>query len=226
MERLKKNDIVQSFKREMLDEVEQQSTQYLYQVLDVAIHSETEECMVIYKALYPPYDTWVRPYEMFMGRVEREKYPEIKQEFRFEKVEEGIIRKLVLVQKKEYNYSDLLRIIEILRSDKGCPWDKKQTFESMKKCLSDESEEVFEAIDKNDMDNLCEELGDVLLQVVMNGQIGKELQLFEMKDIIQGVSEKLIRRHPHVFGEQQVDNPEEALLSWKKVKELEKNHKK
>ena len=95
-----------------------------------------------------------------------------------------------------YNFTDLTKIIAELRSDHGCPWDRKQTFESLKKCLADETEEVFQAIDNKDMENLCEELGDVLLQVVLNSQIAREENLFTIDDVIDGLCRKMIRRHP------------------------------
>lgn len=94
-ERLRKLDYVQNFKRES---VLNPGTKYLYQILDVAYHSETLEKLIIYKALYPPYDTWARPYDMFMSKVDREKYPEIQQVYRFEKIEESQVK---VSQKKE-----------------------------------------------------------------------------------------------------------------------------
>ncbi len=113
-----------------------------------------------------------------------------------------------------YNFTDLTKIIAELRSDHGCPWDRKQTFESLKKCLADETEEVFQAIDNKDMENLCEELGDVLLQVVLNSQIAREENLFTIDDVIDGLCRKMIRRHPHVFGDQKALTAEEGLASW------------
>ena len=83
-----------------------------------------------------------------------------------------------------YTFDDLVGIIAKLRSPEGCPWDREQTFESLKKCLSDETQEVFQAIDNNDMENLCEELGDVLLQVILNSQIAKEEGRFTIDDVI------------------------------------------
>ena len=129
-----------------------------------------------------------------------------------------------LVEKEDnYNLNDLKDIAAILRSDIGCPWDRKQTLESMKKCLADETQEVFEAIDNKDMDNLCEELGDVLLQVVMNSQLASEDDKFTLEDVINGVSKKLIRRHPHVFGDEEpAKTEEEALDRWKAMKEKER----
>ena len=124
-----------------------------------------------------------------------------------------------------HTFEDLTNIIAELRSDHGCPWDKEQTFESLKKCLADEAQEVFEAVDNKDMENLCEELGDVLLQVVLYSQIAKEVGAFTIDDVIDGISKKMVRRHPHVFGDIEVNSPEEALALWKEIKLQEKAKK-
>ena len=124
-----------------------------------------------------------------------------------------------------HTFDDLIGIIAELRSDHGCPWDKEQTFESLRKCLADEAQEVFEAVDNKDMENLCEELGDVLLQVVLYSQIAKEVGAFTIDDVIDGISEKMVRRHPHVFGDIEVNSPEEALALWKEIKLQEKAKK-
>lgn len=124
-----------------------------------------------------------------------------------------------------HTFDDLVQIIEELRSDHGCPWDKEQTHESLKKCLADESQEVFDAIDHQDMENLCEELGDVLLQVMLNSQIAKEEGAFTIDDVIDGICKKMIRRHPHVFGDVKVNSPEESLALWNAIKMQEKAEK-
>ena len=131
------------------------------------------------------------------------------------------------IEGSRHTIEELLEIIHILRDpEKGCSWDSVQTHETMKKCLMDECEEVCEAVDNKDDENLCEELGDVLLQVLLNAEIASERGAFTFDDCIQGLTDKLIRRHPHVFGdEKRPDNPEEALELWKKVKEKEKNMK-
>ena len=127
---------------------------------------------------------------------------------------------------KKYTYEDFLDIIAQLRAPGGCPWDQKQTHESLKGCLLEESQEVLDAIDNKDDDNLCEELGDVLLQVVMHAQIAAEEGRFTMDDVVQGVSEKMVRRHPHVFGGIKVDSVEEGLDLWNAIKAQEKAQKK
>ena len=127
---------------------------------------------------------------------------------------------------EKYTYEQLLDIIAKLRGENGCPWDKAQTHESMIKCLRDECEEVVEAIEKKDDDNLCEELGDVLLQVLLHAQIATEEGRFTMSDVVDGLSKKMVRRHPHVFGGAPVAmTPEEGLANWKAIKEKEKEER-
>lgn len=126
---------------------------------------------------------------------------------------------------EKYDFSDLTEIINILRSPGGCPWDIKQTHESLKECLVEESGEVISAIDSHDDENLCEELGDLLLQVVMHAQIAAEENRFTMDDVIQGVAAKMIRRHPHVFGDVKAETQEESLALWQEIKRKEKEGK-
>ncbi len=129
----------------------------------------------------------------------------------------------VYEEKKPHDMAELLEIVAVLRSPEGCPWDRKQTHETMKKCLLDETEEVISAIDKKDDGNLCEELGDVLLQVLLNCEIASERGAFAFSDVVQMLSEKLIRRHPHVFGDiERPETPEESLALWQSVKKKEK----
>lgn len=124
--------------------------------------------------------------------------------------------------KDSYTFEELREIIADLRSEDGCPWDRAQTFDSLKKCLEDETQEVFEAVDSGDRENLCEELGDVLLQVVINSRIAEEEGSFTLDDVINGICRKMIRRHPHVFGEAKASTPEEALGLWKEIKRRER----
>lgn len=127
---------------------------------------------------------------------------------------------------KQYAFEDFTEIIRQLRGENGCPWDRAQTHQSLKKCLVDETNEVLEGIDiyeaTGDWDNMCEELGDVLLQVVMHSVMAEEEGLFTIADVIQGISEKMIRRHPHVFGQA---GGQEVALSWEEIKALEKAQK-
>ncbi|MBQ3596206.1 MAG: nucleotide pyrophosphohydrolase [Clostridia bacterium] len=130
------------------------------------------------------------------------------------------------IENQKHDIAELLEIVAVLRSPEGCEWDRSQTFDSMKECLKNETQEVLTAIDNKDMDNLKEELGDVLLQVLLNSQIASEKGYFDFKDVVQTLCEKLIRRHPHVFGDvPRPTTPEESLALWKKVKQIEKERK-
>jgi tetrapyrrole methylase family protein/MazG family protein len=127
------------------------------------------------------------------------------------------------IESEKHDIEELIEIVHILRSPDGCEWDRAQDFDSMKKCLKDETDEVLCAIDKKDYENLQEELGDVLLQVVMNSEIAREQGLFDLSDVVQTLCEKLIRRHPHVFGDTpKPTTPEESLAIWRSVKAIEK----
>uniref|UniRef100_UPI004056FAFB nucleoside triphosphate pyrophosphohydrolase n=1 Tax=Acetatifactor sp. TaxID=1872090 RepID=UPI004056FAFB len=130
---------------------------------------------------------------------------------------------------KKYTYDDFLEIIQTLRSENGCPWDREQTHTSLKPCLMEEAAEVLAAIriydETGNFENLREELGDVLLQVVMHAQIAKEEGLFTMEDVVSEVAEKMVRRHPHVFGEVQADSSEQVLSNWEEIKKKEKENK-
>ena len=121
-----------------------------------------------------------------------------------------------------YTLEDLKQIMTRLRAEDGCPWDRAQTHESMKQYLEEECGEVLAAIDNQDTENLCEELGDVLLQVLMHSQIAAEGQRFTIEDVVDMLAKKLVRRHPHVFGDQKALTPEEGLASWEAVKRMEK----
>lgn len=126
-------------------------------------------------------------------------------------------------------FSQFCQIVKQLRAENGCPWDRAQTHESLKSCMVEEAYEVVEAIncfsETNDAANLKEELGDVLLQVVLHGQIASEEGIFELKDIIDEISKKMIRRHPHVFGTQSVDGSDQVVMNWEEIKRQEKKEK-
>ncbi len=121
-----------------------------------------------------------------------------------------------------HTFEDLVNITNRLRSDHGCPWDREQTHESLKKCLEEESGEVLSAIDQKDMENLCEELGDVLFQVMLHSQIAKEHGDFTIDNVVNGICEKMIRRHPHVFGDKKAITSEEGQALWDEIKKQEK----
>ncbi|AWT59582.1 MAG: Nucleoside triphosphate pyrophosphohydrolase/pyrophosphatase MazG [Candidatus Moanabacter tarae] len=117
---------------------------------------------------------------------------------------------------------ELKKTVATLRGPNGCPWDREQTHESLAECLIEECAELLDTIDRNDMMHMREELGDVLLQVVMHAQLAQEKCSFDLDAIIHEVNEKLIRRHPHVFGPKGVSNAEEALNKWDEIKALER----
>ena len=124
-----------------------------------------------------------------------------------------------------YNYEELLDVIAQLRSEHGCPWDKAQTHESLIPCLRNECEEVVQAIEQHDEENLCEELGDVLLQVLLHARIAEEEGQFTMADVVNGLAEKMVRRHPHVFGDEEYGSPEQNQARWEEIKRQEKEEK-
>lgn len=130
---------------------------------------------------------------------------------------------------KKYTYEEFLDIIKMLRSENGCPWDKVQTHESLKPCMMEEAAELLGSIRIFDQtgnpENMIEELGDVLLQVVMHAQIASEEGLFTMEDVVNEVSQKMVRRHPHVFGTGSADTPDEVLVNWEEIKKEEKKDK-
>ena len=121
-----------------------------------------------------------------------------------------------------YSYEELLNVIAQLRGEHGCPWDKAQTHESLIPCLRNECEEVVQAIEQHDEENLCEELGDVLLQVLLHARIAEEEGQFTMADVVNGLAEKMVRRHPHVFGNEEYGSPEQNQARWEEIKRQEK----
>ena len=135
-----------------------------------------------------------------------------------------------MLMDRKITFDDYRGIIRALRDpEKGCPWDKAQTHESLKPCMIHEMTEAVAAVtlltDTGDADNLSEELGDVLLQVVLQSQIAEEEGLFSLDDVIQKAGEKMIRRHPHVFGDKKASSPEESLALWNEIKKQEKAKK-
>jgi tetrapyrrole methylase family protein/MazG family protein len=123
------------------------------------------------------------------------------------------------------SFETFLAIIARLRGPDGCPWDKKQTHESLRKYLLEESHEALEAIESGDPKRLAEELGDVLLQVGLNAQVGQDSGTFTIKDVLRSINAKLIYRHPHVFGDVKVASAEEVVANWERLKAQEKGEK-
>ena len=126
-------------------------------------------------------------------------------------------------RKENYGPQDLVEIIRILRSPGGCPWDREQTHTSIRMNFIEETYEAVEAIDKNDTELLREELGDVLMQIVLHAQMEAEAGRFDFNDVCDRVCKKLIYRHPHVFGSAQVENAEQVLKTWDELKKKEKD---
>ncbi len=119
----------------------------------------------------------------------------------------------------------LKEVASILRGEGGCAWDRAQTSKSLKPYLIEEAYEVHEAIEKEDYKHLKEELGDLLYQIYAHSQIAEENNLFSIDDVAHGIIEKLIRRHPHVFGDEVATNKQEVIEKWEKIKKREKSHR-
>lgn len=122
----------------------------------------------------------------------------------------------------EYDVKPITDVMNTLLGENGCPWDKEQTHESLRKNLLEEAHEVVEAIDCNDMEHLKEELGDVLLQVVFHARLAEQEGHFNFNDVVIAITEKMIRRHPHIFADVQADNAEAVLTNWEEIKKKEK----
>jgi len=130
-----------------------------------------------------------------------------------------------LKAKESYKPEDLREIMEILRSPGGCPWDREQDHKSIRRNLIEETYEVIEAIDTDNKELMCEELGDLLLQVVFHARIAEEAGRFDLDDIADGVCKKLILRHPHIFSDVVAETSDEVLKNWDKIKVVEKHQK-
>jgi MazG family protein len=128
-------------------------------------------------------------------------------------------------QRAAEQFARLVEIVASLRAPNGCPWDREQTHASLRRHLIEESYEVVDAIETGSNDDLCEELGDLLMQPVMHAQIAQEENRFAIADVLQGICEKLVRRHPHVFGEVTVSDSGEVLKNWDAIKKAEKQNK-
>jgi len=128
--------------------------------------------------------------------------------------------------KDKYDTNDLVEIMAILRAPGGCPWDAEQTHRSIRPNLIEETYEAVDAIDNGDDENLKEELGDILLQVVFHARMAEDEGVFDFGDVADGICKKLIRRHPHVFADVEVNSADEVLKNWQEIKNAEKNLKK
>jgi len=122
---------------------------------------------------------------------------------------------------KRYGFEDLRLIMARLRAPDGCPWDKEQTHQSIKDCLLEETYEFLEAVEDGSIPHMREELGDLLLQVVFHAQMASEASQFDIHDVVHELSDKLVRRHPHVFGEVAVKDSDEVAVNWEAIKNTE-----
>lgn len=127
--------------------------------------------------------------------------------------------------KENYTVSDLREIMEILRAPEGCPWDREQDHKSIRRNLIEETYEVVEAIDTDDKVLMCEELGDLMLQVIFHARIAEEAGRFNLDDVADGICKKLILRHPHIFADVKADTSDEVLKNWDKIKVVEKHQR-
>lgn len=134
-----------------------------------------------------------------------------------------IVPPLPLLSRTRHGVDDLCAVMKRLRAPGGCPWDAEQTHESLRKSLLEESYEVLDALDAQDPEALCEELGDLLLQIVFHAQIEEEKRAFTLRDVTSGIVSKLIYRHPHVFADTRVQNADEVLVNWEQLKKKEKH---
>ncbi|MDN3508606.1 MAG: MazG family protein [Candidatus Neptunochlamydia sp.] len=123
-------------------------------------------------------------------------------------------------------FDRLIEITDALHGPNGCPWDKKQTFRSLRPHILEEVHELLDSIDEEDFKGMIEELGDILFQILFFAKLGEKREKFSLKEIITIVSEKLVRRHPHVFGDLKVETPEEVIYHWERVKKEEKKERK
>lgn len=127
--------------------------------------------------------------------------------------------------KEQYDFKDLLDIMALLRDENGCPWDREQTHESLKRYMIEETYEVLEAIDLGSKEKLCEELGDLLLQVVFHARIAAEEKTFDINDVITAICRKLVLRHTHVFGSDKAETADDVVDTWEANKKKEKGLK-
>lgn len=195
------------------------------QVYDSFTASETKLCLM---ELYPP------EYEVIVGHalgVEGEEQIHRVPLYELDRLDGYGNLSLVYVpasladEARNRTFARLHEIVDILRSPEGCPWDREQTHDSLRKNLIEETYEVLETIDEDDPDHMKEELGDLLLQIMLHSQMEEELGTFGVYDVIEGLNEKLLFRHPHVFGDQAAGNAEEALQNWEGMKAEEKRRK-
>ncbi len=130
-----------------------------------------------------------------------------------------------LVSKQNYTFDNLKLLVEILRGPEGCVWDREQTAKSVRNCFIDETYEFIEGLDNDDDKLMCEELGDVLFQIMFHADIKRDEKAFDINDVIDGICRKMILRHPHVFGDVSVSDSGEVLVNWENIKNDEKSRR-
>ena len=137
----------------------------------------------------------------------------------------ALLPALALTERKRFDFYDLVRVMAILRGEDGCPWDREQTHESLRKYLIEEAYETAAAIDEEDWEHVADELGDVLLQVVFQANIARQYGTFELSDITSDICRKMIHRHRHIFGSDHCETAEDVLVNWEKIKKEERGYK-
>jgi tetrapyrrole methylase family protein/MazG family protein len=123
-------------------------------------------------------------------------------------------------------FEGLIKVVEFLRGPDGCPWDKEQTHETLTRFAIEEAHELADAIDGGNVDEIRDELGDVLLQVILHSEIARQAGRFDIYDVVQAIGEKMVRRHPHVFGDVVAETSDAVLKNWAEIKAAEKGRKK
>ena len=167
---------------------------------------------------FPPSDAPIREYvEIPLSDLDRQK--------KYDHTCAALLPPLALTDRKRFDFYDLVRVMGILRGENGCPWDREQNHESLRKYLIEEAYETAAAVAEGDWDHVADELGDVLLQVVFQANIGRQYGTFELSDVTTCICRKMIARHRHIFGSDHCETAEEVLKNWEKIKNEERGFK-
>lgn len=167
---------------------------------------------------FPPSDSPVRTYkELPLSDIDRQP--------KYDHTCAVLLPPVGLTDRKRFDFYDLVRVMDILRGEDGCPWDKEQTHETLKKYLIEEAYETAAAVSEEDWDHVADELGDVLLQVVFQANIGRQYGTFELSDITSHICRKMIARHRHIFGSDHCETAADVLANWEKIKKEERGYK-
>ncbi len=184
-----------------------------------------EIAKVVSKKLYEFYEDDIEV--TYLGGLKGKKYRNIKT-IKISQLENEYsldVSSMIYIKQQKRGFDDLVNIIRILRAPNGCPWDREQNHESIKRELVEECYEVLDAIDKKDLKAMEEEIGDVLLHVVFHGLIAEENNEFDLTDITEGICNKMIFRHPHIFGDEIAKTSEDVIENWDEIKKEEKGYK-